>query len=84
VTGRIASNANWHYSLYLAYFMKSQYLGAARPEASYDQIQNDLTRLRADYFFVWADEKGNFEPVPFGKEITGGSVAGLRIYRLGS
>ncbi len=84
VTGRIASNANWHYSLYLAYFMKSQYLGAARPEASYDQIRNDLTRLKADYFFVWADEKGNFEPVPFGKEITGGSVAGLRIYRLAS
>lgn len=82
VSGRIASNANWHYSLYLAYFMKAQYLGTARPEASYDQIRNDLTRLKADYFFVWADEKGNFEPVPFGKEITGGSVAGLRIYRL--
>lgn len=82
VSGRIASNANWHHSLYLAYFMKAQYLGAARPEASYDQINNDLTRLKADYFFVWADEKGNFEPVPFGKEITGGSVAGLRIYRL--
>ncbi len=82
VSGRVASNANWHYTLYLTYFLQGQYLGQARPEASYDQIRNDLTRLKADYFFIWADEKGNFEQLPFGKEITGGSVSGLRIYRL--
>ena len=83
VEGNLASNAEWHYSLYLTYFLGGRYYGVAPADASPDDIARALTTHRIDYYLVWPDEQGRFPNTVWGVEITGGDPQ-LRIYRASS
>ncbi len=81
VQGRIASNREWHQSLYLTWFLGGQYYGVAPAHADPEEVAQMLTDYGVNYYFAWADENGVFPEVHWGEEITGGQDALLRIYR---
>ncbi|MFQ3581454.1 MAG: hypothetical protein SNJ67_11245 [Chloracidobacterium sp.] len=81
VGGRIASNQEWHRSLYLTYFLGGRYYGVAPEGASPEAVAEALNTYNVDYYFVWADAPGRFPEVSWGEEITGGQDAWLRIYQ---
>ncbi|OYT73793.1 MAG: hypothetical protein CFK52_00080 [Chloracidobacterium sp. CP2_5A] len=80
VRGRLASSAEWHYSLYLTYFLGGRYYGVA-PAAAPDAIARALDAHQIDYYLAWSDELGEFPSVVWGTEITGGGDPRLRIYQ---
>ena len=81
VGGRIASNREWHQSLYLTWFLGGQYYGVAPAQADPEAVAQMLKDYDINYYFVWADETGAFPEVCWGEEITGGQDPLLRIYR---
>ncbi len=81
VQGRIASNREWHRSLYLTWFLGGQYYGVAPAHADPQEVARMLTDYGVNHYFAWADENGVFPEVRWGEEITGGQDALLRIYR---
>ncbi|MCS7080463.1 MAG: hypothetical protein NZ585_10515 [Chloracidobacterium sp.] len=83
VQGKLASNAEWHYSLYLAYFLGGRYYGVAPVDATPNAVARALDAYQVDYYLVWSDETGRFPTVVWGTEITGGDPH-LRLYRAAS
>jgi len=81
VQGRIASNREWHQSLYLTWFLGGQYYGVAPVQADSEDVARMLEDYDVNYYFVWSDETGAFPEVCWGEEITGGQDPLLRIYR---
>ncbi|MGQ9896834.1 MAG: hypothetical protein ACUVR8_04615 [Acidobacteriota bacterium] len=80
VQGRIASNREWHRSLYLTWFLGGRYYGVAPPYADPEEVARLLKDHQVNYYFVWSDENGTFPDVRWGEEITGGQDVLLRIY----
>ena len=81
VQGRIASNREWHQSLYLTWFLRGQYYGVAPAQADPEEVARMLTDYKVNYYFAWSDGSGAFPEVRWGEEITGGQDPLLRIYR---
>jgi len=82
LVGNIASNKNWHQTLFIAYYLGLRYfdIKGATPD---DEILPALARLGVNAYFVWedtAEEHARFKNFP---ELTGGTIDGLRIYDLG-
>lgn len=84
VQGRIASNREWHRSLYLTWFLGGRYYGVAPADAAPEAIAQILEQYGVEYYFAWSDDEGRFPDVLWGEEITGGQDALLRIYRVRS
>ncbi|MBX7218672.1 MAG: hypothetical protein K1Y36_01885 [Blastocatellia bacterium] len=55
IGGRIASDTNWHWTLYLAYFLNAKYYGTVPKGITVSQLERDLQRHQIDYFVVWND-----------------------------
>ena len=82
LVGNIASNKNWHQTLFIAYHLGLRFfdIKGATPD---DEILPTLARLGVNAYFVWeetAEEHARFKNFP---ELTGGTIDGLRIYDLG-
>lgn len=52
VSGRIASDDQWHGSLYLSYYIDSTYYGKINGNNSRD-LEKELEENNIDYYFVW-------------------------------
>jgi hypothetical protein len=78
----LAANTGWAGGLYIAYHLDCRYYGIPRRDISAGQLREELERFGIEYYLVWG--RGDFEASALSdcREITGGSVPGLRIYRL--
>lgn len=79
LVGNIASNQNWHQTLFIAYHLGLRFfdIKGAMPD---NEILPALARLGVNAYFVWdetAEEQARFKNLP---ELTGGTIDGLRIY----
>ena len=79
LVGNIASNKNWHQTLFIAYHLGLRFfdIKGATPD---NEILPALARLGVNAYFVWdetAEEHARFKHLP---ELTGGTIDGLRIY----
>lgn len=79
ISGRVASNTNWHESLYLAFYNNWKYYGEIGKET---KIQGSLQENEIDYFFVWGPGNENIEFLTSYPEISTGEIEGLLIYKL--
>lgn len=79
--GSIAANRHWAKTLYVAHHLGSPYFGV-QGDLPDDEVIPALKRAGVGYYFVW-DAPGasltRFQSFP---EVTGGQIAGLRIYDL--
>ena len=81
VKGRIASDKEWHNSLYLSFFNNWKYYGE-RGHLSEPELDKELQKKMIDYFLVW--NHGDREIVFLDKyqDITNGTIDELTIYKL--
>ncbi len=52
----IASNTNWHETLFTNLYNNNKYHGMTKPRQSYDQTIEELKRNNIDYYFVWGED----------------------------
>ena len=57
VKGRIASNGNWDTSLFISYYLDSQYFGSDSKNSP-EMIEKQLLEHKIDYYFEWWKESG--------------------------
>jgi hypothetical protein len=81
VNGRIASIGDWQMSYYISFFNNWQYYGrSGNNDETY--LENELKNKKIDYYFVWESYENKIKFLEKYQEITGGNIAGLRIYKL--
>lgn len=80
ITGNLASNTNWVYFLYMAYFLNSQYYGTTINNNNSKDLQAELENNNIDYYFVYGNVS-NIQLTDY-KEITNGKLEGLKIYKI--
>lgn len=84
VQGNIASNGNaengaYKKTLHTSYFLGTSYYGFSRPNETDNDLQADFKNYNIDYYFVWGSS-GNEALLSKYEEVSGGKIAGLRIY----
>ena len=52
LSGTFASNEEWHYFSYIAYYLKSKYFGIPLKNLSSNDLSNDLIKNSTDYYLV--------------------------------
>jgi hypothetical protein len=89
IKGNIASNREylpvhdaWHKTFRLTYWLNSKYYGQARLKITDEDLEKELKKYSIDYYFVWGDSPYIPEFLLKYKEITGGKIAGLKIFYL--
>lgn len=81
IQGNIASNAKWHESMFISYYLGSQYYGVPRNDISGGLLE-ELKKYNIDYYFVWDGLEGNRYVLPDSGDIKKGEVSGLKVYFL--
>ncbi|RJQ22395.1 MAG: hypothetical protein C4560_02400 [Nitrospiraceae bacterium] len=85
--GSIASNDNFSETIKLFFYadVKLRYYGQAKKDISDHELTNELKKYDIDYYLVWYKDGDINNQAGFlsaYKEITNGSVTGLKIYSL--
>jgi hypothetical protein len=81
INGRIASIGDWERSYYISFHNGWQYYGRSG-NLNESDLENELKNKMIDYYFVWESDNNNLNFLNKYKEITGGNINGLKIYRL--
>ncbi len=84
IKGRVASNMNWSETLKVSYHLNLRYYGVPKPGAGEKELEAELRKHGIEFFFVWDEEGEEISFLSEHEEVTGGKVAGLRVYRMGS
>jgi len=82
--GRIASNKEYHKSVYLSYYLKAKYLGMSKRNLNVEELQSELKKFKIEFYFVWDEFNKDYKFLSDFEEITHGKIAGLRVYSLKS
>jgi hypothetical protein len=81
IHGRIASSNDWESSYYVSFHNGWQYYGRSRNSSESD-VENELKNKSIDYYIVWESSENKINFLEKYPEITGGNIAGLKIYKL--
>ncbi|MEN4017627.1 MAG: hypothetical protein PQ963_09810 [Methanobacterium sp.] len=79
--GNIATNDNDKKTLYLSYYLGTNYSGQTRKEIDSTKLQEELKKYDIDYYIVWGDSNNHDFLLKY-EDITGGNVKGLKIYSM--
>jgi hypothetical protein len=79
VEGNIASNDKWGEMTTISYFLNTKYYGVTKNHNNSMDLQNELDTNNIDYYFIW--NKDDIISFTAYKEITGGKISNLRIYK---
>jgi hypothetical protein len=85
IKGNVASNRGyWHYSLFLSYYLNTQYFGEAKQNMSDIDLENDLRNNNIDYYLCWGKNNDNqqFLSEYTYREIIVEGTSNLKIYSL--
>lgn len=83
ITGRnIASNGNWHQTLYFCIYLNCRYFGAVNGREDYGQNIAELTSNKIDYYLSWNDDSKIDSFRKDFKEIKVAEISNLRIFKL--
>lgn len=76
--GKSASNGGLDRSLYLSYYLGTDYVGQAGFKGNYSGLEKQLTSSKVDLYFLWDDET---EPsLENYTEINKGKLKGVKVY----
>lgn len=81
LSGNIASNRNWHQTLFIAYHLGLRFFNVKGDTPDREVVQS-LVKLGVNAYFMWdgtPEEQACFKDF---SEMTGGTIDGLRIYDL--
>lgn len=76
----IASNTNWHQTLYTAVYNHNQYAGAVKPSQDYPQVIEELMRNHVKYYLIWNDDPLLFQFQKSYTEIYDPEISNLHIF----
>lgn len=79
--GRLASNANWHDSLYLAYHLGLRYYGQ-QGTLPQERVPGELRSAGVDYYLVWNEKEAEKEQFAGCPDLLEGANPSLRVYLL--
>jgi hypothetical protein len=78
---RIASDAHWKDTLFIAFHRDLAYYGESRPNSSPADVEADLKRYHIQFFIVWNDPQ-RFPFTQTWPELSHGQAAGLKLYEV--
>lgn len=81
INGRIASDKNWHDSLYLSFYNGWQYYGE-RGRLNSLELETEFKEKMIDYYLVWAPINNRTKFLQSYDEITNGKTDRIKIYKL--
>ena len=87
VHGNIASNDKYRDSLNIAYYLNAHYYGRATNSTTKKpmtdmELEKSFKEYKIDYYFFWGNSNTNGDLLKKYKEITNGTINGLKIYRI--
>lgn len=80
VHGNLASNARWPKALGVAFHLNARYFGQPPEKMTAADLPGELRRHGVDYYLVWGRD-ARIESAGW-KDVTGGRIKGLRVYRV--
>ena len=87
VHGNIASNDKYRDSLNIAYYLNAHYYGRATNSTTKKpmtdaELEKSFKEYNIDYYFFWGNSNTNGDLLKKYKEITNGTIKGLKIYKI--
>ncbi len=87
VHGNIASNDKYRDSLNIAYYLDAHYYGRATDSTTKKpltdvELEKSFKGYNIDYYFFWGNSNTNEDLLKKYKEITNGTIKGLKIYKI--
>ena len=87
VQGNIASNDKYRDSLNIAYYLNAHYYGRATNSTTKKpltdvELEKSFKEYNIDYYFFWGNSNTNEDLLKKYKEITNGTIKGLKIYKI--
>ncbi|MGB9979506.1 hypothetical protein [Methanobacterium sp.] len=87
IHGNIASNDKYRDSLNIAYYLNVHYYGRATNSTTKKpmtdiELENSFKEYNIDYYFFWGNSNTNADLLKKYKEITNGTIKGLKIYKI--
>ena len=87
VHGNIASNDKYRDSLNIAYYLNAHYYGRATNSTTKKpmtdmELEKSFKEYKIDYYFFWGNSNTNEDLLKKYKEITNGTINGLKIYKI--
>lgn len=80
--GNLASNNNWVVSNNIAFYTGAKYFGMTKKTDDYTKLKTEIEENNIDYYMVWGESGENLYLSKFYKEITNGTIKGLKIYSI--
>ena len=87
IHGNIASNDKYMDSLNLVYYLNAHYYGTATNSSTKQplsdlELEKSFKEYNIDYYFFWGNSNTNSNLLTKYKEITHGTIKGLKIYKI--
>jgi hypothetical protein len=88
IHGNLASNgenSQYYTSEGVAYFLNSQYYGTNLINwkiSSDSELENNFIKYKIDYYLLWDNSTANINLLSKYKEVTNGTIAGLKVYAI--
>ena len=76
----LASNDNWNWMLYYAFYTDGKYFGISGQNGDYPKLLTEIKKYNIDYYFVWDnDQLSNKLALDF-PEVAAKDIGGFRIF----
>jgi len=79
---RIASNMEWHRTMYLAYHLNSRYYGVARANISEQNLEDELRKFNIHHYLIWGEPVENSLPLSGYKQVDIDGTIEVKLYSL--
>lgn len=80
INANLASNDNWNWMLYYAFYTNGKYLGISGQNGDYPKLLAEIKKYNVDYYFVWDnDQLSNKLALDF-PEVIAKDIGGFRIF----
>ncbi len=78
----LASNGNWNWMLYYAFYTDGKYLGFPRENGNYQNLLSDFKRYDINYYFVWDNNQISDRLATDFMELKAPDIGGFRIFSI--
>ena len=82
IHGNLASNTNHQNAQFISFYTKAKYLGEGQENVTDNELKINLNKLNIDYYFVWGYSPNSKYLDDNYKELTNGTINGLKIYSI--
>lgn len=80
INANLASNDNWNWMLYYAFYTKGKYLGISGQNGDFQKLLTDIKKYNIDYYFVWNNDQLSDKLAIVFPELIAKDISGFRIF----